>query len=110
MSKPTRFRTKRCDHFFAAGLCEVATCVHAAKYAGQANATIAIVKPPRCSVCKRETADATRREGIAPLYCDFCFTQRVERNAEVERRARYFDRRSPMFSALKIAAREKASG
>lgn len=110
-----RFRTERCEHGFAKGICEVLMCPHASTRAVRGDNSAKLVVPPNCSSCKRACADALPRgDFVRPSngkphqyrYCEHCWGEKQERDAETARRQHYFDRRSPMRSAERAKAAE----
>jgi hypothetical protein len=104
-----RVRTVRCDHGFAKGLCENANCPHAATDAGKPECRrrkLAAVVVPRCCGCRRQTVEAVPRGEVIGVknphryrYCDHCWEEKQQREAQQAQRAHYFDRRAPMRSA-----------
>jgi len=86
-----RFRTQRCRHHLAVGLCEDRTC-EGHKQARLGPSAVADVKPPRCSFCKQRRADALVRVASPNKrqlrHCIGCWENRTVREESTELRKR----------------------
>lgn len=106
----TRFRTERCDHGLAVGLCAVATCK--GSQVPRAAGRQLLVKHAKCKRCSVQAGNVTKRgpfygtrpdhPGWQEYWCDRCWELRLARDAAAELRRK--SGRTPRFRGGKRPA------